>query len=679
MARKRTARRTRRPICAEDIQRFKLVSNPQISASGDQIVFVVKQVGEKNDYVTQLWLAETGGGEPRPFTSGKKDRAPCWSPDGSQIAFVSERQEKNPQIHLIDVDGGEAIGLTCFPEGSIGQFRWSPDGRYLVVSFREQHPDWTKAAEKNRKETGLSLPPRVTENAWYRLDGDGYFLDQRYQLYLVDVESGDTKVIYDRDTVGSMDFDFSPDGRELVVSTNRDKRALPRFWRDELLRIDLETGKSQRIRGLPEGPKSRVRWSPDGRFIAYAGREGADESYSVENLELFLYDVKDGQLKSLTEQEDYCLLAVAIADTSEAEFAPWLEFSSDGKQIFCRIGVNGEMRIASVPVSGGRLDFCACDHPDCAPGNIAALTGQLALTVGGPTMLSEIAVARARRRVLEVTQLTDLNGPLLRELQLATPKSHWIKAADGHRSQAWVMKPPGARAGKKYPAVLEVHGGPHAQYGCGFFHEFQVLAAAGYVVVFSNPRGSKGYGRDHCAAIRGDWGSTDWVDIQAVTQFMKRQSYIDGSRIGVMGGSYGGYMTNWAIGHSNDYAAAISDRCVSNLVSMSGNSDFPLEPDRYFPGNFWDRPEARWKQSPIAYFGEVQTPTLIIHSEGDLRCNVEQSEQVFAALTCRGIATRFVRYPSTTSHGMSRQGPPDLRINRLEEILNWWSRYLKRK
>jgi len=679
MAKKRRVKIKRRPICAEDIKEFKLISDPQISAAGSQIVFVVKQVGDKNNYLTQLWLVETAGGAPRQFTSGKKDRSPRWSPSGHQIAFVTEREEEQPQIYLIDVAGGEASQLTSFPEGSLGQFRWSPDGKQLAVVFREQHPDWTKAAEKNRKETGLSLPPRAAENAWYRLDGDGYFLEQRYKLYLVDAESGESRVIYDRDTIGSMDFDFSPDSRELIVSTNRDKRALPRFWRDELLRINLKTGKSKRIAGLPEGPKSRVRWSADGRFIAYAGREGADESYSVENLELFLYDLKAGKVRSLTEQEDYCLLAVAITDTSEAEFAPWFEFSSDGKQVLCRIGVEGEMRVASVSVGGGRLEFCASDQPDCAPGNVSSGDGRLALTVGGSTTLPEIAVARCRRHDLEVSQLSDLNGPLLQQLELATPKSHWIKAADGHRSQAWVMKPPGARAGKKYPAVLQIHGGPHAQYGLGFFHEFQVLAAAGYVVVFSNPRGSKGYGRDHCAAIQGNWGSTDWTDIQGVTRFMQKHPSIDPSRIGIMGGSYGGYMTNWAIGHSNDYLAAISDRCVSNLVSMSGNSDFPLEPDRYFPGNFWDRPDERWRQSPIAYFGEVQTPTLIIHSEGDLRCNIEQSEQVFAALTCRAIPARFVRYPATTSHGMSRKGPPDLRIHRLQEILNWWACYLKGK
>jgi acylaminoacyl-peptidase len=224
--------------------------------------------------------------------------------------------------------------------------------------------------------------------------------------------------------------------------------------------------------------------------------------------------------------------------------------------------------------------------------------------------------------------------------------------------------------------VLEIHGGPHAQYGSGYFHEFQVLAAAGYAVFYSNPRGSKGYGRDHCAAIRGHWGTADWTDIQAVTRFMKSQPFVDASRLGIMGGSYGGYMTNWAIGHAQDFAAAITDRCVSNLVSMSGSTDVPERPGEYFPGNFWDQPEARWEQSPLKYLGHAKTPTLIIHSEGDLRCNVEQAEQVFAALKLLDVPTRLVRYPRSTSHGMSRSGPPDLRLHRLGQILAWWDQYL---
>ncbi|MGH7127406.1 MAG: alpha/beta hydrolase family protein, partial [Planctomycetaceae bacterium] len=184
------------------------------------------------------------------------------------------------------------------------------------------------------------------------------------------------------------------------------------------------------------------------------------------------------------------------------------------------------------------------------------------------------------------------------------------------------------------------------------------------------------YGEQHCASIRGCWGATDWEDVQAVVQYMKTEPYIDRQRMGIMGGSYGGYLTNWAIGHTDDFAAAITDRCVANLVSMVGSSDLPLVPGEYWEGNSWDNTKELWNQSPLKYFGNVKTPTLIIHSEGDLRCNVEQAEQVFAALKLRGIPTRFVRYPASTSHGMSRGGPPDLRIHRLNEILDWWRKHL---
>ena len=203
-----------------------------------------------------------------------------------------------------------------------------------------------------------------------------------------------------------------------------------------------------------------------------------------------------------------------------------------------------------------------------------------------------------------------------------------------------------------------------------------MLSAAGYVVFYSNPRGSKGYGRDHCAAIRGDWGGADWVDIEAVIAFMKDQPFVNKKRMAVMGGSYGGFMTNWAIGHTDEFACAITDRCVSNLVSMFGSSDYLEPPDLYWAGNAWDRPEVMWNASPLKYLGNAKTPTLIIHSEGDLRCNIEQAEQVFATLTHLGVPTRLVRYPAACSHGMSRGGPPDMRLHRLEQILGWLKEYL---
>jgi dipeptidyl aminopeptidase/acylaminoacyl peptidase len=209
-----------------------------------------------------------------------------------------------------------------------------------------------------------------------------------------------------------------------------------------------------------------------------------------------------------------------------------------------------------------------------------------------------------------------------------------------------------------------------------FFHELQVMAAAGYSIWYPNPRGSKGYGRAHCAAIRGAWGTKDWTDVRSVADAMQRDARTDPSRTGIMGGSYGGYMTNWAVAHAHRFRAAITDRCVSNLVSHAGNSDYPEIPGEYWRGMPWQRPEELWRASPIAHMKGVRTPMLIIHSAGDLRCNIEQGEQVHAALVTQDVPCRFVRYPAEASHGLSRMGPPDLRLHRLHEYLNWWRHWL---
>ena len=689
-SRSRTAKRAaarKRLIAAEDLLKFQFVGDPQISPDGSAIVFVKKHIDpDKNEYITNLWIAGTtgkhnGAMQPRQFTSSGKDSQPRWSPDGSRIAFVSGRSKPKPQIYTIPAGGGEAVALTDFPEGSIGEFRWSPDGSMLAVSFREQDPEWTEQAKKKRREKGLSDPPRVLDDWWYRLDGDGYFNTQRHRLYIVNARTGEHREVYRRDTLGHFSFDFSPDSRELVIATNRDPKAMIRPWKAELLRLNIASGKTKAIPNLPEGPKDHVRWSPDGSLIAYVGRVGRDGAYSVENLELWVCDPKTGETRNLTGKEDYCLLAVAISDAAEAKFAPNFMWSPDATRLYMQIGWHGETHIASINANGrGTLTFHTRGEYAHTMGNIASDGKTIALTRGSAIQLDEVYVGTVNGKgALTLTARSDFNGPLLRELKIAKPQSHWIKSADGNRVHVWSMKPPEYRTTRKYPAVLEIHGGPHAQYGVGFFHEFQVLAAQGYAVFYSNPRGSKGYGRDHTAAIRGSWGGADWRDIQAVIAFMKQQSFVNPKRMGVMGGSYGGYMTNWVIGHTREFAGAITDRCVSNLVSMFGTSDYTDAPDQYWPGNSWNKPEKMWEMSPLKYLGNARTPTLIIHSEGDLRCNVEQAEQVFTVLKLNNVPTRFVRYPSCTSHGMSRSGPPDLRLHRLHQILEWWRKYLQRQ
>jgi len=664
---------SRRPVTAEDLARLILVSDPRVSPDGESVVFVRKHFGEKNDYVTNLWQVDTEGGDPRPFTSGGKDGHPRWSPDGERIAFISGREKGPAQIFTIPAAGGEARALTKFPEGTIASFRWSPDGTMLAVSFREQDPDWTEAAKKKREESGGTEPPRVIDDWWYRLDGDGYFGAQRFHLHVVDTATGDHRKVYDKDTMGMFSYDWSPDSKELAISSNTTKRAMIEPWKDRIYRLNVKTGRIREIPNLPDGPKENVRWSPNGRWLAYASRISESGGYDVANLELFVCDPDKGKPRSLTGKTDYCLAAACLSDTAEAAFGAVIEWSPDSRRIFFRIGWHGEGHVCSVKPGGGEVTFHTSGASENLQSNLDASGGWMALTSATPTAPPEVFLADTRKANFKLTRLTDLNGPVLKTLDIRKPSSHWIRTPDGTKIQCWVLKP----KAKKAPAVLEIHGGPHAQYGVAFFHELQMLASAGYAVFYSNPRGSKGYGHEHCAAIKGDWGNKDWQDIEAVIEFMKAQKYVNSKRLGVMGGSYGGYMTNWAVGHTRAFKAAITDRCVANLVSMVGSSDFVDAPDRYWPGNSWDRPEALWKMSPLAYFGKVRTPMLIIHSAGDLRCNIEQADQVFTVLNLRKIPCRYIRYPASTSHGMSRGGPPDMRLHRLNAIVDWWAKYLK--
>ncbi len=680
---------TKRPMVPEDLLRFQNVLDPQISPDASNVVFVKRHIGSKNQYILNLWMISrttTHSGkrragnhweQPRPFTRGGQDSHPRWSPDGEQIVFLRASEEHHDQLFSIHANGGEAAPLTKLPEGSIGSFDWSPDGKWIAISFRIQDPEWTKRAISERDERGFSDPPRVLDHWWCRLDGEGYFNEHRYQLYLVDTQTGRHQVFYTKDTLGTFTFGFSPDSRELVVATNPDRRAGLKAWNDRLVRIDIATGRTTTIANLPKGPKSSVKWSPDGRWIAYAGREGVDGKDSTENLELWVCDPDSGEARSLTGREDYCLMSAPTSDISTVNSEPAFEWSRDAKRIYMMIGWHGEKHLASVKLSGGPMTFHTRGARVHNLGNINSTSSLAAMIVGKTTRLDEIHVAELKCARINTKPVTEFNKALLDEVELSKPSSQWIRTTDGTKVQVWSMMPFDFKPNRKYPAVLHVHGGPHAQYGVAFFHEFQVLAAAGYAVFYSNPRGSKGYGRDHCASIRGRWGSDDWTDIQAVTEFVMSQSYVDTRRVGIMGGSYGGYMVNWAIGHSDVFAAAITDRCVSNLVSMFGSSDILEPPDIYWPANSWDRAEKLWQQSPLKYFGNVNTPTLILHSEGDLRCNISQAEEVFSALQLRNIPTRLVRYPGSTNHGLCRHGPPDLRVHRLRQILSWWKKYLQ--
>ena len=666
---------SQRAITIQDLTKFKLVGDPQIHATEELILFGLKTISDKNKAISHLHLVNFAG-EVKQLTQGDKT---CgggrWLPGGKSISFTSGRGTVGDQLFVLP-EVGEAKQLTELEEGSIGGYEWSPDGQYIAFTHRKTHADFTEKAATSRKENGLSDPPLAFETTWYRLDGDGYFGEQRHHLYLLHVSSGVVSLLSDKSSHGDYSLAWSPKSDKLAVIHSAEKDPFLEKPNDQIYLIDL-AGKATMLPGLPKGNKGAVKWSPDGKWLAFAGNDSVEDPWGVLNTRLYKVRVDGSNYTCLTPDTDYDLDVGTLSDTKEAGYGANMTWAPDSSGLYAQIGWHGDTHLAFIDADSGEVRLITNGHCAYFIGNLDAAGKSVPAIYGDPVNIPELCL-------IDVTSgkaktLTSFNKEWAKGVALSTPEAMYLESPDGTKVHTWVMKPVGFDDKKKYPAILEVHGGPHAQYGWVFFQEFQVLAAQGYVVVYTNPRGSKGYGEAHCNAIKGDWGNKDWIDVQTATAWMKSQPYIDSTKLGIMGGSYGGYMTNWAIGHTHDFRAAITDRCVSNMVSMAGNSDFPVNKDGYFKGTAWGSLEeikGLWDQSPIAYFTKVKTPTLIIHSEGDLRCNIEQSEQVFIALKLQGIETRFVRYPKSTSHGMSRNGPPDLRMHRLQEIVNWWNRQL---
>lgn len=677
---------TRRPIAAEDLLRLRYVGNAHISPDGAAVVFTVKVVDtEKNRYLSHLWMGDVETGRVRQFTYGEvSDSAPSWSSDGSRIAFLRTK-DKRSQIWVIPRDGGEARQLTKLDEGSIGAPAWSPSGERLAFAFRPTHPDWTDSAFEKRKESGKSSPPRVVTRLYYRLDGEG-FLDLRQHIWTCDASTGEARQMTD----GDYDDDgpaWSPDGRWLAFLANRSDDPEQRSYEVDVWRIPAAGGDIERL-PTPTGYKGNLSWSPDGTHIAYTGYATEDDPWKPRNDRLWVLHVEKGEAQCLTDSLDRTAANMTIGDTREALSGGQLPYwSADGRRLFFLVSDRGSCHLYAASLDGGQPRALTEGPLDVVSFSADRDGKAFALVVSSSAQPPEVFVGRgtgSRNKPnpvppLELRPLSRMNAPWLEEVQVSQPEEAWIKSFDGTEIQGWLLKPPDFDPETSYPLLLYVHGGPHAQYGNTFFHELQVHAARGYVVLYTNPRGSFGYGEEFAASIRGKWGSLDYQDVMAAADFAASLPYVDSGRMAIAGGSYGGYMTNWAISHTDRFRCAITDRSVVNLHSDFGTVDYPDHVDGYFPGNAWDRPETLWELSPLRYAANIKTPLLVIHSEGDLRCPISHAEQLYVALKHLKREVVFVRYPPETSHGLSRTGPPDLRLDRLHRIADWLDVHLKKE
>ncbi len=662
----------KRFITAEDLYNFNLISSCRISPDSHHIVYCVHRVDKKTEKkYSDIWVVPTSGGEPQQFTYGDHaDSQPKWSPSGAEIAFISNRDdEKQPQIYIMSFHGGEARKLTDF-KGEIENFEWSPDSSKLLVSFRKKDAEEIER-EKDSQKKELGVVSRHITRVFFKLDGKGYLPQERLHLWIVPLQGECLQLtgsdIYDEQTPA-----WSPDGKKIVFCSNHAEDPDLDLDAIDLFVIPSTGGDLFKIE-TPVGFKWNPQYSPDGKWVAYFGYEGRGQYWK--NISLWVVpEDGSGKAQNLTEKFDLHVSTDTINDLPGALPMMPPTWSQDSKKIYVQVSRHGNTKIMSVSLDGvvepvidnegviGSFTF------DREQSKLSCLYAHM--KDPGEVFVHDMATNTGQK-------LSHVNEELLQSLDLGEVEEVWFKGADNNDLQGWIIKPPDFDKSRKYPSILEIHGGPYAQYGNFFMHEFFFLAANGYVVYFCNPRGGQGYGETHSKAIWNNWGTVDYEDLMAWTDFVEKTGLIDAKKMGVTGGSYGGFMTNWIIGHTNRFKAAVTQRSVSNMVSMYGTSDYNW-PLQYEVGDEppWENHENYWRQSPLKYIKNCQTPTLVIHSEQDMRADVEQGLQMFVALKRLGIDTELVLFPDEP-HGLSREGRTDRRVARLTYIKNWFDRYLK--
>lgn len=657
----------RRGIVAEDLYELKTVNDPQFSPDGSKYVFVETEINkDKHEYNSHLYVG-TVEGKVTQWTFGDvRDGSPRWSPNGESIAFVSNRSGKQ-QIYCLHTNGGEPKQITYCANGARNPI-WSPDGSKILFTTSLAHDESVTDKEKKKKdEDEKKLEPMVVERIRYKSDAAGFLDNKSQHLALVDVATGAVEQL----TSGEHDYTagcWSPDGSKLTfvgdISEDSDYNLI-----SDVYVMSLQDKSYQKITNST-GNFSTPSWSPDGKYIALIGHE--QEFVGATLPKIWLYSNDSAELSCLTSELDAYVGDCVAADFQLGGSNPGVIWNEDSRSFYFLLSNHGSTGVYYGSIEGEIYPSLFENQHVFAltVKNHKAVVGISKPTEPGDLYYLDLSTG-------DINRLTNVNEVFLQDIELADAQSFTFNAPDGWEINGWVMKPFGYEEGKKYPTIIEVHGGPHAMYANTYFHEFQVLTSKGFVVVFTNPRGSHGYGQQFVDAVRGDYGGKDYLDVMAATDYaVEHFDFVDETKLGVTGGSYGGFMTNWIVGHTNRFKAAVTQRSISNWLSFYGVSDIGYFFTEWeLKGNFLEDPEKLWNHSPLKYVGNVETPLLIIHGERDFRCPIEQAEQFYVALKHQKKPTKFVRFPGA-NHELSRSGNPKLRVARLDHIKDWFVEYL---
>jgi dipeptidyl aminopeptidase/acylaminoacyl peptidase len=722
----------KRLITEKDLFDFVWIGDVQVSPDGARVVFVRVTANEKKEgYDTSLWSVATAGGEqPRQLTNGKHDGSPRWSPDGKNLLFVRATEKDGkpepPQLCLLPMSGGDSFVFTDLPKGA-GDPTWSPDGKSIAFTSSSNPEDLAKQAKKKQKEEELkkavqaqaSPSPtggkettkpakasgpgktegdaavkaaedeseresdvRVITRAVYREDNEGYADPKRpTHIWVVPTpRSADDKVQPKQLTFGRFDEGsllWARDGANIYFTSLHVDEPYYELPRTELYSVSPGGGEPARINTFKMDVNA-VSLSPDGKQIAFiASTDEPVNSYT--QTDLWVSDLSpNAQPRNLTANFDYDLGAGVFGDSEAprgggANRPVW---TPDGKSLIEIYGKEGRTILGSFDVNKGTAS-------DLTNGNQAVVRfrtspdgSKIVYTLSTPSRINDVFMMERAQPAKAPVQLTNVNEPLFSKLTLTEPEEISYSSFDGKKIQAWIQKPPNFDPSKKYPMILDIHGGPHAAYGYVFEHEFQWMAAKGYVVLYPNPRGSTTYGQDFGNVIQYHYPGDDYKDLMAGVDELIKRGYVDDKKLGVTGGSGGGLLTNWVVGQTNRFAAAVAQRDIANWADWWYTADFTLFQAHWFKGPPFDEEQDFKARSPITYIKNVKTPMMFILGEADFRTPPGAGgEQMFRALKFRKIPTVMIRFPDE-SHELSRSGQPWHRVERLQHIVGWFDHWL---
>jgi dipeptidyl aminopeptidase/acylaminoacyl peptidase len=650
-----TAKPAFKPLDVFDLQ---WASDPQISPDGRSIAYVRMSFDIKSDRSRgAVWLVGTDGKRARPLSSATTSTKPRWSPDGTRLAYLGTGADGSAQLFVYWTDSGATAAISNFTE-SPSSLAWSSDGRWLGFTMpvaAERKPLKVDLPEAP-KSSHWADPPKLIDRMVFRSDGEGYLPNVFSQLFIIPADGGAARQLTQGDFDHSGTPAFDVDGKSVLITANRRADADYEPIDSEIYRVNLSDGS---IHALTDrrGPDHHPVVSPDGKHIAYLGFD--DKRLGYQATQLYVMDSDGTHSHSLTPKLD-----------RDAAAPCW---TGDSRQLIFQYGDHGSTKIAAIDL-GGKMRVLADDlggnditRPYSGGSFSVAAGGRFAYTKASSLAPAALATGTSPR---DVANLTALSDTLLRQRTLgAVEELLFESSVDRRRIQGWIVKPPGFDPAKKYPLLLEIHGGPFASYGPSFAAEIQLYAAAGYVVLYLNPRGSTGYGEEFADLIHHDYPDNDYGDLMSGVDAVIGRGYVDVQRLFVTGGSGGGVLTAWIVGHTDRFRAAVVVKPVINWASFVLTADMTNYFYRYwFAGFPWDDVQSYWKRSPLAYVGNVRTPTMLMTGETDYRTPSSEAEQFYQALKLRKIDTALVRVPNA-SHDISAR--PSLLIDKVAYVLAW--------